>query len=72
MNALLLPLIVAAILFKRLFKPHQMYLSDIQPLPSWQNKVLYRIFSSERVILRRCTFPMGASLLLVAQPANGS
>jgi len=69
-NTLLLPLIAAVIIFKRLFKPREMYMSDIQPLPPWQNKLFYKIFVAERFILRHWTFPMGASLLVVAQSSS--
>jgi 2-polyprenyl-3-methyl-5-hydroxy-6-metoxy-1,4-benzoquinol methylase len=66
-NALLLPLVAAVVLYKRLLRPRDMYRSDVQPLPDWQNNILYRIFASERNILPRCRFPAGASILLVAR-----
>jgi 2-polyprenyl-3-methyl-5-hydroxy-6-metoxy-1,4-benzoquinol methylase len=53
-NALLLPLVTAAVLYKRLLRPRDMYRSDVEPLPDWQNNILYRIFASERNILPRC------------------
>jgi 2-polyprenyl-3-methyl-5-hydroxy-6-metoxy-1,4-benzoquinol methylase len=66
-NAFLLPLIVGVLLYKRLLKPREMYMSDIQPLPQWQNDLLYKIFAAERFILRHWRFPVGASFLVVAQ-----
>jgi len=65
-NALLLPLVTAAVLYKRLLRPRDMYRSDVEPLPDWQNNILYRICASERNILPRCRFPAGASILIVA------
>ena len=66
-NTLLLPLITAVLFYKRLFRPREMYVSDVKPLPPWQNKILYTIFSAERFILPRWDFPLGASLLVVAR-----
>jgi SAM-dependent methyltransferase len=65
-NSLLLPVVTAAVLYKRLFRPRDMYRSDIEPLPDWLNNVLYRIFAIERHLLPRFHFPAGASILLVA------
>ena len=66
-NTLLFPLMVGAIMFARLFRPHQMYRSNVRPLPSWQNRVLYEVFAAERLILRCFSLPVGASILVVAQ-----
>lgn len=66
-NALLLPLVTAVVLYKRLLRPRDMYRSDVEPLPEWQNNILYRIFASERKILPRVWFPAGASILLVGR-----
>jgi SAM-dependent methyltransferase len=66
-NTILLPLITAVLFYKRLLRPRDMYVSDIEPLPQWQNKILYTVFSAERFILPRCDFPLGASLLVVAR-----
>ena len=66
-NTILLPLITAVLFYKRLLRPRDMYVSDIEPLPQWQNKILYTIFSAERFILPRCDLPLGASLLVVAR-----
>jgi 2-polyprenyl-3-methyl-5-hydroxy-6-metoxy-1,4-benzoquinol methylase len=66
-NALLLPLISAALLYKRLLRPRDLYISDVQRLPEWQNEFLYKIFAAERLVLPRMHFPAGASVLLVAR-----
>ena len=66
-NSLLLPLVIAAVLYKRLLRPRDMYKSDVEPLPEWQNDILYHIFAIERNILPRYRFPAGASILLVAR-----
>jgi len=69
-NTLLLPLIALVLFYKRLFRPRDMYVSDIQPLPQWQNNILYTIFAVERYILPHCDFPAGASLLIIARKPN--
>lgn len=66
-NMLLLPLITGYLSYKRLARPQDMYVSDIQPLPEWQNNVLYHIFAAERNMLPRIRFPAGASIFLVAR-----
>lgn len=66
-NALLLPIVTAAIFYKRLFHPSDIYTSDIQPLPPWQNKTLYQVFAAEQYVLPHFRFPAGASILLVAR-----
>jgi 2-polyprenyl-3-methyl-5-hydroxy-6-metoxy-1,4-benzoquinol methylase len=66
-NALLLPVVAAAVFYKRLFRPSDMYTSDIQPLPPWQNKTLYQVFAAEQYLLPHFRFPAGASILLVAR-----
>jgi SAM-dependent methyltransferase len=66
-NSLLFPVIVAVTLGKRLFFPRQMYHSNIESLPEWQNDILYRLFAFERHLLRWLTFPVGASLLVIAE-----
>lgn len=70
-NSLLLPLITAAVFYKRLLRPGDMYKSDVERLPEWQNNILYRIFAIERNILPRFRFPAGASILLVGRAAEG-
>lgn len=69
-NSLLLPLVAAAIFYKRLLRPGDMYKSDVEPLPQWQNAIFYHIFAIERNILPRFRFPAGASILLVARGAE--
>jgi SAM-dependent methyltransferase len=64
-NALLLPLLVAARLVTR-WLPSADDL-ELQPLPRWLNQVLIGVLSLEAVWLRRGTFPIGSSLLCLAQ-----
>ena len=66
-NTFLLPLITAVLLYKRFLKPRDMYVSDIRPLPQWQNKILSKILTSELFVLPRCDLPVGASILVVAR-----
>jgi hypothetical protein len=63
-------LVLAVTLGKRMFFPREMYHSDVKPLPEWQNELLYRLFAFERHLLRWLTFPVGTSLLIVAQAVN--
>jgi len=69
-NSLLFPAIASVRITKRLLFPRAMYRSDIAPLPEWKNRVLSRLFASERHLLRRVRFPVGASLLAVARLAE--
>jgi SAM-dependent methyltransferase len=71
-NTLLFPLVLTAILGKRLLRPREMYRSNVRNLPSWQNSVLYRLFAVERSLLQRwLRFPFGASIIAVATPDHG-
>jgi len=69
-NTLLFPVIASVRLTNRLLFPRAMYRSDVGPLPMWQNEVLSKLFASERHLLRWIRFPVGASLLAVAQIAE--
>jgi SAM-dependent methyltransferase len=69
-NTLLFPAIAAAIVGKRLFRPRDMYRSNVRPLPAWQNGLLARLFAVERPLLRRIRLPFGVSFLAVAQPSQ--
>lgn len=71
-NTALFPLIATAILWKRLFRPRDMYRSNIRPVHPLLNRVLYRIFAAESRLVGRLGFPIGASLLAVAGRATGS
>lgn len=68
-NTLLFPLVTTYLFYKRLARPQDMYLSDVQALPAWQNDLLYEVFALERHILPRLRLPVGASILLVARTA---
>jgi SAM-dependent methyltransferase len=65
-NTLLFPVIVGIILMKRIFRPREMYKSDLAPLPDSLNQFLYNVFRSETWILKRVTLPIGASIIAVA------
>lgn len=72
-NAWLFPLIVPAVLLlklkqrflKRADAPAETNLS--YAMPRWLNALLAAIFSSERHVLRRLSFPFGHSLVLLAR-----
>jgi 2-polyprenyl-3-methyl-5-hydroxy-6-metoxy-1,4-benzoquinol methylase len=69
-NTLLFPAIVAALVLKRVFRPRAMYKSDLAPLSDKVNSILYRIFRAEALVLRRATFPFGASIIALATPVT--
>jgi SAM-dependent methyltransferase len=66
-NSLLLPAMATVILGKRLFRPRDMYESNVSEIAPWLNRALYRVFASERHVLARFPLPAGASLALVAR-----
>lgn len=66
-NCFLFPLVIFTILFKRLFCPHSMYQSSLEPLPKILNNILEKIFKSEITWLKTENFPFGASLFVVAR-----
>jgi SAM-dependent methyltransferase len=70
-NTLLLPVIAAVILTKRMFRPRDMYKSDLAPLPDGLNQFLYNVFRSESWILKRTSLPIGASIIAVATLKDG-
>jgi SAM-dependent methyltransferase len=69
-NTLLFPAIASIRITKRLLFPHEMYRSDVVRSPHWENESLFRLFACERHLLRWIRFPVGASLLAVAQPVE--
>jgi len=66
-NAFLFPAVVAAILAKRVFRPRDMYRTDLTPTAPWKNELLRRIFAAEAPLLGRVPFPIGASIISVAR-----
>jgi SAM-dependent methyltransferase len=66
-NTLLFPEVALVILWKRLFRPREMYRSNVRPLPAWIDATLGRIFSMERSGLRHLRFPIGTSLIAIAR-----
>jgi len=71
-NTLLSPMVAATILAKRIFRPRDMYRSNIAPLPDRLNQALYSIFAFERLALREVSFPFGTSILLIARPIGAN
>ncbi len=69
-NTILFPLIVAVILSKRLFRPRDMYRSNIEAVPGWENAILTRLFALEAPLLRSARFPFGMSLVVIACPED--
>jgi 2-polyprenyl-3-methyl-5-hydroxy-6-metoxy-1,4-benzoquinol methylase len=69
-NTFLSPMVVGTILTKRLFRPRDMYRSNVERLPHWLNELLYSVFALERSALENITFPVGTSILLVARCAG--
>jgi len=69
-NALLFPVIASVRLTNRILFPRAMYRSDVVPLPEWQNELLSKLFAFERHLLRWIKFPVGASLIAVAQASE--
>jgi SAM-dependent methyltransferase len=65
-NTFLFPIILLIIRFNRLFRPEMSIQSDLKPLPNPLNKILARIFQSEKFFLKKMNFPFGASLLCLA------
>lgn len=66
-NTILFPLAFAIIMGKRLFRPRDMYRSNVQPLPNWENEILYKLFSMEKRMLNWIRFPFGVSIIVVAE-----
>jgi 2-polyprenyl-3-methyl-5-hydroxy-6-metoxy-1,4-benzoquinol methylase len=66
-NFFLFPVIVTNILTKRIFQPRKMYQSNVEPLPCWLNSLLYQVFRLEGPLLRFLRFPLGGSIVAVAQ-----
>ena len=66
-NTVLFPLVAGAIMAKRIFRPKDMYLSNIEETPSWQNAILYRAFALEEPLLRHVSLPFGVSIAAVAK-----
>jgi len=67
-NTLLFPLAAAAIMYKRIFKPRDLYRSNVEAVSEQLNKILYRIFAFEKHLLHRLNQPFGMSLLAIAEP----
>jgi len=68
-NALLFPPSAAVRLAAKLARSRRPSKSDADPLPRLVNEVLFRVFASERSVLRSWNLPIGLSLLAVARRA---
>ena len=69
-NTLLFPVILPAVLVKKLRERLFPVADDpttnlTHPVPRVANEALYRVFASERSLLRRVSFPVGHSVFLV-------
>lgn len=64
-NTILFPAMAAAILWRRFFVPGDRARSNVRPLPSAVNVILTAVFTLERSLLRRMSFPFGGSILCV-------
>jgi len=64
-NTLLFPFIAGIRYTKKLFQMRDA--NDEAMPPRWLNKLLERIFSAERYLLGHIPFPIGVSLIVVAQ-----
>jgi SAM-dependent methyltransferase len=71
-NTLLFPLAASVILAKRLLRPRDMYRSNVEPIPGWQNTLFRSVFSRERKLLRWLRLPFGLSLIFVARPQGAT
>ena len=68
-NTLLFPIVAAAILWTRLFRPRAMYRSNVRPLWKPLDKALTAVFSLEGTVLGRVPLPFGTSVIAVATRA---
>lgn len=64
-NSLLFPIMTVTRTLQRLFDNRNNDVLDMPP--SWVNSLLIHLFSSERYVVGRFSFPFGGSLLLLAQ-----
>jgi SAM-dependent methyltransferase len=71
-NTLLFPLAFSVILGKRLFRPRDMYDSNVVPVSKWQNAFLRSVFVKERGLLRWLRLPFGLSIIFAAKPREAS
>jgi SAM-dependent methyltransferase len=69
LNFFLFPLQVAAILWNRMLNPRSMYATSLVPLPQGVNSVLASIMSLEARLTRKCSLPIGGSILCYGRVA---
>jgi SAM-dependent methyltransferase len=66
-NTFLFPLIFGGRMALRLFGSNGQIVSENDLHPGWSNNLLQTIFASETLLLRQINFPIGVSVLCVAQ-----
>ena len=66
-NSFLFPVIFAGRMFFKFWKNKPDVVSENDLSPTWSNKILGGIFGLEHLLLRKINFPVGVSLLCVAQ-----
>ncbi len=66
-NTILFPLILPIRLFNRFFRPSTLHRSDLKRVWPPLNVIICRFFGLERKVLAYIDFPIGASLLALAQ-----
>lgn len=76
-NALLFPLIVPAVLLKKVRERYAPIAGDpttnlTNPVPGPLNELLFRAFAGERFLLRRLSFPFGHSIFALGRKPGGS
>jgi SAM-dependent methyltransferase len=71
-NTFLLPLQAAAVYWYRFTRPDAQAESLVRPLPPAFNRVLTSVVTLESLLLRKLTFPIGASLICTARASEPS
>jgi SAM-dependent methyltransferase len=70
-NSLLFPLVWVGRILLKFLRNRVSIISEADLSPDWSNKILERIFATERSLLRRVNFPVGVSILCVClKPAR--
>lgn len=66
-NTFLFPIILLVIFIRRIFGKSYSDKTNVFPLPSWLNQLLYLVFKYESVFLQYQSFPFGASIICLAE-----
>lgn len=70
-NFLFIPLVLVLIA-KRIFHPRTMYESNLYEMNKFLNKMLAKLFASEKQFLKYISFPFGASIIAIVQKSDGT